>query len=69
MHTCCAGRGCGDCSYCYGDCEICCNLSYSALCAEYDNLNSVQDCLNGLEIHFNTVSHLRKYYHKELTSY
>lgn len=25
-HKCCEGRGCGYCSYCYGDCNICNNL-------------------------------------------
>jgi len=23
-HNCCVGRGCGDCGYCFGDCEECC---------------------------------------------
>ena len=25
-HKCCTGRGCGNCSYCYGDCNYCNNL-------------------------------------------
>ena len=25
-HNCCVGRGCGDCSYCLGDCNQCNNL-------------------------------------------
>ena len=25
-HKCCTGRGCGECSYCFGDCNECNNL-------------------------------------------
>jgi hypothetical protein len=42
IHKCCEGRGCGSCSYCYGDCDQCNNLD----CKGVETGNYCASCYN-----------------------
>ena len=65
-HRCCPGRGCGDCSYCFGDCDQCNGLNnpdetgYSLIIKDANGIN-----INYFKKYSRALSELNKYYDTE----